>query len=93
MAFMIGPLQETDAWRLQDKVKVDILFALRIDKESRFLSKRNTDSIQAILKSSSTTSDQISVLKLLIGEIGTGFSIKVQRVPWDLISSINSRMK
>ena len=57
MAFMIGPLQETDAWTLQDKVKVDILFALRIDKESRFHSKRNVKSIETILKSNSTTSD------------------------------------
>ena len=57
MAFMIGPLQETDAWTLQDKVKVDILFALRIDKESRFHSKRNTKSIETILKGKSTTSN------------------------------------
>ena len=57
MAFMIGPLQEIDAWRLQDKVKVDILFALRIDKESRYHSKRNIKSIEAILKSSSATSN------------------------------------
>ena len=57
MAFMIGPLPDTDAWTLQDKVKVDILFALRIDKESRFHSKRNIQSIETILKSNSTTSD------------------------------------
>ena len=57
MAFMIGPLPDTDAWTLQDKVKVDILFALRIDKESRFLSKRSIESLETILKRNSTTSD------------------------------------
>ena len=57
MAFMIGPLQETNLWTLQNKAKVDILFALRIDKESRFLSKRSIQSIETILKSDTSTSD------------------------------------
>ena len=57
MAFMIGPLQETDVWNLQDKTKVDLLLALRTDHESRFLDKRNIQGIQTILKSDSSTSD------------------------------------
>ena len=56
MAFMIGPLQETDAWT-QDKEKVDLLFALRIDQESRFISKRNFKSIETILKNNTSTSN------------------------------------
>ena len=54
---MIGPLQETDVWTRQDKTKVDILFALRDDQESRFLHKRSFQSIENILKSNSSTSD------------------------------------
>ena len=56
MAFMIGPLEETDVWTLQDKEKVDILFALRDDQESRYLNKRNVESIGTILKNNSFTS-------------------------------------
>ena len=56
MAFMIGPLEETDVWTLQDKEKVDILFALRDDQESRYLNKRNVESIGTILKNNSYTS-------------------------------------
>ena len=50
MAFMIGPLQETNVWTLQDKTKVDILFALRNDQESKYINKRNMKSIQSILE-------------------------------------------
>ena len=57
MAFMIGPLQETDVWTLQDKKKVDLLLALRTDGESKFLNKRSIQDIQTILKSHSSTSD------------------------------------
>ena len=46
---MIGPLLETNVWTLQDKTKVDILFALRNDQESKYINKRNKDSIQSIL--------------------------------------------
>ena len=35
VAFMIGPISETNVWN-KDKSKVDILFALRKDYESRF---------------------------------------------------------
>ena len=54
---MIGPLQETNVWTLQDKTKVDLLLALRTDHESRFLEKRSIQGIQTILKSDSSTSD------------------------------------
>ena len=57
MAFMIGPLQDTDVWTLQDKKKVDLLLALRTDGESKFLNKRSIQDIQTILKSHSSTSD------------------------------------
>ena len=56
MAFMIGPLQETNVWTLQDKTKVDILFALRNDQESKYINKRNKKSIQSILENNLSTS-------------------------------------
>ena len=56
MAFMIGPLKETNVWTLKDTKKVDILFALRNDQESRYLNKRNVKSIETILKNNSSTS-------------------------------------
>ena len=56
MAFMIGPLKETDVWTLKGKDKVDVLFALRNDQESRYINKRNVQSIKNILKNSSSTS-------------------------------------
>ena len=49
-AFMIGPLEERDEWR-KEKKKVDILFLLRTDKESKYLSKRNLKSLRTLLDS------------------------------------------
>jgi len=43
VAFMIGPLTETDAWS-KDKSQVDILFALRTGKESKFKEKMRSRS-------------------------------------------------
>ena len=52
---MIGPLQETDIWTLKEKKKVDLLFALRNDAESRFREQRNSETIRRILKSNVST--------------------------------------
>ena len=48
MAFMVGPLEETSAWS-NNKEKVDILFFLRSDKESKFLHYRDRNKIRSIL--------------------------------------------
>ena len=56
MAFMIGPLNQTDVWTNKRK-KVDILFGLRIDKESRFSELRNKVKLTSILKKSPKTAD------------------------------------
>ena len=49
-AFMIGPLEERDEWR-KEKKKVDILFLLRTDKESKYISERNLKSLRTLLDS------------------------------------------
>ena len=56
MAFMIGPLIQTDVWT-NKRQKVDILFGLRIDKESRFLDQRNKEKLTSILEKSPKTAD------------------------------------
>ena len=48
MAFMIGPLQGTTVWN-KKKEKVDILFFLRKDKESKFQEFRHDTKIRNIL--------------------------------------------
>ena len=49
-AFMIGPLEENDNWR-KNKKKVDILFLLRTDKESKYIKERSTNSLRKLLDS------------------------------------------
>ena len=56
MAFMIGPLIQTDVWTNKRR-KVDILFGLRIDKESRFSELRNKENLTSILKMSPETAN------------------------------------
>ena len=56
MAFMIGPLIQTDVWT-NKRQKVDILFGLRIDKESRFSEQRNKAKLTSILKKSVKTAN------------------------------------
>ena len=48
MAFMIGPLQETSVWN-NNTEKVDILFLLRTDKESKYIQNRYPDKIRNLL--------------------------------------------
>ena len=45
---MIGPLQETSKWR-KNGTKVDLLFALRKDVESKYRYLRNEDYIRSML--------------------------------------------
>ena len=54
-AFMIGPLEETTVWN-KNKEKVDILFLLRTDKESKYLEHRHRDKLRNILSESPHTS-------------------------------------
>merc|ERR1719300_18903 len=54
VAFMIGPISETNVWN-KDKSKVDILFALRKDYESRFISQRNESYIRSMLDAGDKT--------------------------------------
>ena len=42
---MIGPLEETTVWNKR-KEKVDILFLLRTDKESKYLQHRHNTKIR-----------------------------------------------
>ena len=49
-AFMIGPLVEKEVWR-KIKKKVDIMFLLRTDKESKYIKERNTNSLRKLLDS------------------------------------------
>ena len=52
---MIGPLEETTAWNKNNK-KVDILFLLRSDGESKYLKYRNHRKIRDILEETPLTS-------------------------------------
>ena len=54
MAFMIGPLQQTEVWRNRRET-VDFLFGLRIDKESRFSEQRTKQKLTSILQKSPET--------------------------------------
>ena len=49
MAFMIGPLEETSVWS-KKKEKVDILFLLRGDQESKYQENRDQVNIRTILE-------------------------------------------
>ena len=51
---MIGPLSETNVWN-KDKSRVDILFALRKDSESKFISQRKESYIRSMLDSENKT--------------------------------------
>ena len=55
-AFMIGPLNnsESDMWLRKDKEKVDFMFLLRNDHESLHNDKRNKESVEQMLKNSSS---------------------------------------
>ena len=55
MAFMIGPLEETSVWS-SNREKVDILFFLRTDQESKYIQHRHEDKIRNILDESPLTS-------------------------------------
>ena len=55
MAFMIGPLEETSVWNVMSE-KVDILFLLRTDQESKYIQHRHEDKIRNILDQSPLTS-------------------------------------
>ena len=57
VAFMIGPLNETDAWTKKEKEQVDFLFLLRSDKESPHFSKRNVEILRKILDNNTRTKD------------------------------------
>ena len=48
IAFMIGPIEDSDAWT--SRKKVDILFLLRDDKESIHFDKRNIETIGNIIR-------------------------------------------
>ena len=50
VAFMIGPLEEKDSWR-KDKKRVDILFLLRTDKESKYIKDRSDKTLRTLLDS------------------------------------------
>ena len=52
---MIGPLEETTVWN-KKKEKVDILFLLRTDHESKYLQYRHNDKIRNILEENPLTS-------------------------------------
>ena len=54
VAFMVGPLVETTVWNKR-KEKVDILFLLRTDKESKYLQYRHDTKIRNILDENSLT--------------------------------------
>ena len=54
VAFMIGPLEETDTWSLK-KEKVQLILHLRNDKESRHMGKRNVDKLRQIIDSNNDT--------------------------------------
>jgi len=54
MAFMVGPLEETSTWSL-NKTKVDLLFLLRNDQESRHMEKRYVDKLRKIIDSNNET--------------------------------------
>ena len=53
VAFMIGPIEDSDIWT--SKEKVDFLFLLRNDHESIHNEKRTTGTIEEILSSVSDT--------------------------------------
>ena len=52
---MIGPLEETTVWN-QRKEKIDILFLLRTDKESKYIENRHDAKIRNILDENPLTS-------------------------------------
>ena len=54
VAFMIGPMQETDKWSLK-KEKAELILHLRNDKESRHMGKRNVDKLRHIIDSNNDT--------------------------------------
>ena len=54
VAFMIGPLEETSKWN-KFGTKVDLLFALRKDAESKYRYLRNEDFIRRLLDSNAKT--------------------------------------
>ena len=53
---MVGPLVETTVWNKR-KEKVDILFLLRTDKESKYLQYRHDTKIRNILDENSLTAE------------------------------------
>ena len=54
IAFMIGPLEETQTWSLKEE-KAELIFLLRNDKESRHMGKRNVDKLRIIIDSNNET--------------------------------------
>merc|ERR1719154_365840 len=54
VAFMIGPVEETQTWSLKNE-KADLIFLLRIDKESLNTDKRNVDKLRMIIDSNNET--------------------------------------
>ena len=48
-AFMIGALEENKKWIRSDIKRVDIIFLLRTDKESKFIKERSEKSLRSIL--------------------------------------------
>ena len=53
-AFMIGPLSETNVWN-KNNSRVDILFALRKDSESKLLSQRKESYLRSMLDANNKT--------------------------------------
>jgi pyruvyl transferase EpsO len=60
IAFMIGPIKNTNYWTIPSTNEVDLLFLLRIDKESRIRSNRQNDAIQKIIDNIQSTKDNIT---------------------------------
>ena len=60
IAFMIGPIKNTNYWTIPSTNEVDLLFLLRIDKESRIQSNRQNDAIQKIIDNIQSTKDNIT---------------------------------
>ena len=54
VAFMIGPVEETQTWSI-NKEKVELILHLRNDKESRHMGKRNVDVLRKIIDSNNDT--------------------------------------
>ena len=60
IAFMIDPIKNTKYWTIPSTNEVDLLFVLRIDKESMVIPERRNDAIQNIIDDIQSTNDNIT---------------------------------